>query len=267
MENSLNFIDRFKNEIIGDKNRELFLTDFYNEIDKLFKKDLAYLKSKNNQDALDFENLKYAVFYSNPLYTLKKADIYFIGINPGGDVLTSYTKESLKDFLKPEMKTFLAYTKQNWNSDGTGKNKFQEEVINILTKIIKKFNLKKINLYDIFSTNLYFYRSKGVKYMKVNRDFWLYHELFLDIIKPKIIICCGNSETFSPYKNIREYLNGKEEKPIRFNGTHSIKWFYSQKMEWNRNKILVLGLPHLSYWDDVRDQKFDKLLKKGIEKF
>lgn len=276
MKNKSNFCEKYKNINIDDNNRELFLKDFYIEIEKLFKEDLSSLKSDNNPRSSEFENLKYAVFYTNPFTTLKKGDIYFIGTNPGGgipeDDCNCYLKESYEDFLKPKYEKYFDYTDGNWyrtnNPKDRGQYTLQLRITDMLRKIIKKLELKT-KLYEIFCINLYFYRSKSLKDIIIYREFWQYHEVFLNIIKPKIIICCGNDEDYSPFLKIKKYFNPdpKKIKQKHVYNNYNFKWFNTKNENWNRKKILVIGHPHLSHCDINSNQSYDEFLQKNIEKF
>jgi hypothetical protein len=111
----------------------------------------------------------------------------------------------------------------------------------------------------VFSTNLCFFRSPPsdlLRWYGIEKfDCWDYHEQFLKIVNPKVIVCNGNGENFSAYvalKRISKPNNGQNTLPW-YRG-FSLKWFFIDNSFWGQNRVLVLGIPHMSRYtpDNIR---------------
>ena len=181
-----------------------------------------------------------SVLYSS-LETIKKGDIYLLGINPGGSN-KSHTLE--EDLIGTPEKSYSAYCDEDWsnNNSGDGNSKFQKRINWLIARL-------GYNMRDICSTNLIFFRSQNVKNLtRVMADVcWPVHEVLLNIVKPKIILTIGNSySTNSPYAYIQSIYGGDTYEPIKANhGNYSIKIMRTKILE---NDVFVVGFPHLSWY-------------------
>ncbi len=223
----------YKNDLKND------LSDLQDRLDKKLQQAVNNLEESDKIAADTLRKNQYSVFYNDPLATLKEGFIYFVGLNPGVDGNEeSYQKQKFENIKRG----YCAYLDEDWGKKG---NIHKERIIDLLKFIISRKNLD-IGVRDIFSTNVYFFRSKGIKQLKKynlkNIDCWDYQKEFLEVIKPNIIICNGNAKTLSAFKIFVSGL-GFEEKSKPVYGKFFLK--YSNKII-DEKKVVIIGLPHMS---------------------
>ncbi len=112
---------------------------------------------------------RYSIFYNDPFHTLKKGDIYLVGLNPGGD--PQKTKFNVKDeisefkkFYSSHNRSFSAYLDEVWGNTGSEYEKGQashqkrvKELIESVSNCLGQF----CSVRDIFAANLIFFRTKS----------------------------------------------------------------------------------------------------------
>ena len=209
-----------------------------NEI--LFKKEnLIKLGNEVLSHILDREG---EVIYSSH-ETLKKGDIYLLGLNPGGEGFTTI-KKHLEGILQ---KTTNSYLDESWENKITtwkeGQAPLQKRVDYLLNSLGYKTR-------EVCSSNLIFVTSRNAD--EVNYGLagycWRFHEIILKIIQPKIILCFGVSDV-SAYSFLLSLYNGKEIKP--FPSGHG-KWnCRAFKTLIEGRKTTIVGIPHLSYYNII----------------
>lgn len=254
-----------------------FLVTLYQDVDNKYKEAIEKLGVSNPKAASLLQKCKYSIFYSNPLTTLKEGPIYTLGLNPGGtpDDGTTFRLERMKFFQKyPNWSEYLCAkwkTKNRWYP--RGKAPLQVKIKTVLEFILDKLGHEP-KIGETFATNLYFFRSPGddmlQKYGWKNYDCWKYHETFLKIVKPKIIVCIGNGNSFSPFSELANKF--KIDLPPttikHLYGRFWLKSFFLETPSWTSEKVLVLGLPHLSrFWPgdlNVDKHKFYDSIEKMI---
>lgn len=203
------------------------------------------------------------IICSNTEQTLKSGDFYFIGFNPGGMQDKSIKLQDAINMLDRKDNVYLIPYKQNANS---GKLEKLQKRFKILMELLN------INPHMIFCTNLIFEASRNINEIKnidAKKDIcWKFHEKFLDIVQPKIILCNGNGAQ-SSYSYIRNLLD-KDKKILedKFPAGHG-KWeIKSTSGSVNGKHYLVIGIPHLSYYSpnvkNLRKQEAIEFLKMRI---
>lgn len=253
---------------------ERYLEAFYDRLEKQFQGSLKALEgnAETTEIAYNLRQSKYSVFYTNPFHTLKEGLIYFLGLNPGGKVSETYPHETF-DYWKNKTDNWCEYKDAEWadrkRSYRPGEAPLQIKVQNVLNFILAQIGIKDHKVEDVFCTNLLFYRSLDSNFLNQygNIDFFKFHEEFLNIVKPKIIVCCGNGKINSPYSKFMEVFGTKSEQPSPLYGTFSLKWFAIENPGWRQGKALVIGLPHLSRYkrDIEKEPAFKKLLMSWKE--
>ncbi len=270
-----NFMEKYQNVEYNLNYREGLLKEFLKLVNEIFEEDYKQIKEKGKEKAEEFKNLSYSIFYTNPLQTLKKGDIYYMALNPGGSEDFPYDFEKYDDWIESGMENYNAFENENWkggDNKNIGQHFLQKRTIKILNIIIEKIN-RNLKISDILCTNLIFYRSSDYNsLLKKRSNFFEFHKLFLNIVKPKIIICNGNGVWNSAFtvignSNIFNLLNEQQSNFVvnQFNLSKkfNLKWFLTKKDEWNREKILVLGLPHLSRCDpNTYPEKYIKKIEE-----
>ncbi len=228
---------------------------------------------------------RYSIFYNDPFHTLKKGDIYLVGLNPGGD--PQKTKFNVKDeisefkkFYSSHNRSFSAYLDEVWGNTGSEYEKGQashqkrvKELIESVSNCLGQF----CSVRDIFAANLIFFRTKNKNelstLLKIAKDAkildycWKCHMKFLEVVRPKIILCNGNGDNLSSYSYIRRFLNSdtiKAENAKQF-GKKKIKFLEAiiEPLE----KVLIIGIPHLSYPSVSKQNGGYQILKEKIDDF
>lgn len=202
---------------------------------------------KSNLPSKAKEILKYFLdSYGEVIYssheTLKQGDIYLMGLNPGGGGHTKLGEHIDKMLTR----TDNSYTDEAWTNRKTthrkGEAPLQERVKGLIGSL--GYNIEKV-----CSTNLIFTTSRSSNELcfGIAGICWAFHEILLDIVKPKIIITFGNSETSaSPYFFLKSLFKGEEMKIPSGYGDWTCKGFNTTI---NGRDTFIVGLPHLSYYN------------------
>ncbi|MDZ4733248.1 MAG: hypothetical protein SGJ16_06660 [Nitrospirota bacterium] len=218
------------------------------------------------------EKLKYAVFYSNPTETLKPGELYLIGLNPGGSEKDktgediSYEKESFKAWQT--MKAWYPFGDDDCG-DVSKRTQLQRRICSLIEELQKSLPHELIGTEYVFASNLYFFRTPDQQILKDLLkalpqdlgDCWYFHREFLEKVQPRAILTFGNGDGFSTFTKVCEKLGGTPEPGERWNGRVRTKYSIIQPF-WNRRRIALIGLPHLSrYWfgENRREDVVDEL--------
>ena len=142
---------------------------------------------------------------------------------------------------------------------------------------LHQYNIKRmfedleINIEDVFSTNICFIRSEGTEKYKRNLkedcdSFWLIHEYFLSIVKPRFIIANGWQARDYFKKKIKPIYDFDKKPMKNFWKYKHIAQFFKGSLE-IRNIVLdpltVLAIPHLSNVTNSTDD-YDEYYKEGV---
>ena len=226
-----------------------------NRVRKQFDNAVISLKQVNPMVAEQLSKCKYSIYYTNPINALRPGNIYFLGLNPGG------TPENENTFKIQDSSTFDGENQCAFDEEWRHKNRkfskkeapLQKRVRELLTFLLKELH-EEPNIRKVFATNLYFFRSADKKmlinYGIKNCDCWEYHKEFLNIVKPRIIVCNGNDEKFSAFSSLKGKFSVTEIGCEPWYKGFSLKWFFIDKPFWKPDrKTLVLGIPHMSRYD------------------
>lgn len=208
---------------------------------------------------------KYSIFYNDPYHTLRKGDIYLVGLNPGGDpTKTNFETEdaiiTFKHFKNAFGYNYSAYLDECWGNSASelqkGKALHQLRVVDLIGHVSKYLGAFR-SVRDVFAANLIFFRTKGkneltellekAKKAQILDYCWKWHVRFLEVVRPKIILCNGNAHRLSSYSYVKRFLDSettKKENTRQF-GKKSIKYFEAAIQP--HEKSLIIGIPHLSY--------------------
>ncbi|MBN2570049.1 MAG: hypothetical protein JXB42_11520 [Deltaproteobacteria bacterium] len=259
--------------------KERYLEDLYNRIRQKYEEDVKALEREKPNVAEQLKALKYSVFYTNPLNTLKEGPVYYLGFNPGGSIEKEGDFKNFEDltYFKEKKKDWCDFVDEAWpQKDKTfppGKAPLQRRVKVALEEILSLLNVE-VNIRNVFCTNLYFFRSnKAVDIFEYEKyDCWNYHKEFLKIVRPKLIVCNGNGEKFSAYANLKNNMikpstNMKKNEPSHQYGKYFMKSFLIENSTWGISNVLVIGFPHLSRFaadSDEHKPKWFQYIKKYI---
>lgn len=202
------------------------------------KKELESIFSSNELDLLSSD-----IIYSDTSKTLKSGNYYFIGFNPGGNQDPNITLRDAIQNLDRDHNIYLVPYRQHLTSGKLEK---------LQKRFQKLFEVLEIDPHSVFCTNLIFEASRNISELenipyKFN-VFWKAHLKFLEIIKPKVIICNGNG-SISSYS----YLKSRFKNSLNFEENDFFAGHAKWKIKYcrvvnNKDQYLLIGLPHLSYY-------------------
>lgn len=178
-----------------------------------------------------------AVLYSGAS-TLKKGDVYILGVNPGGDPARTTGTVSQSLVALPTNKT-NAYFATDWGQGGSQAP--LQRRLHLLSATIGQ------DLESICASNAVFMRSRavtGINFWADAETCWPVQQMILDIVQPRLIIAFGNSRR-SPYAFLRNKLAPDcVQEPVDAEHGNWKCWGFEARVG-GRN-VYVAGFPHLS---------------------
>lgn len=133
-----------------------------------------------------------AVFYSGKRAFKGQADLYILGINPGGDpqvqideTVESHTRQVLND--KPA--NWSEYRDESWEGHYPGTYRMQPRILHLCKRL-------KLDPGEIPASNLVFARSKRKatldgEFPEMARACWPLHQAVVDELGVNVILCLG----------------------------------------------------------------------------
>lgn len=229
--------------------------------------------------------------FSSGIDTLRKGDLYIMGLNPGGGEKYLPIWDHVSNWNVDEFSAFTdqCWMQECWDSDTyarqkenskcvgekcmKGKDRHQEVIVKILEEI---FGLKRDEINSVFATNAIFIRSNSADSFKSQNGLtlekawdrcWPVHQFLLGIIRPKVILCLGYGESHSAYAYLREKLENTKNKPEKSpsGGFKSIEGTLPVDGGENIN-LLVVGVYHPSRGYRLKKDDEDALRKKWKER-
>jgi hypothetical protein len=193
-----------------------------------------------------------AILYSS-YNTLKPGDVYYLGYNPGGYPPAGPTVGQRLDELPS--KTCNDFTDLEWTT-AAGQSTLQLRVKWLLDSL-------GYTVEDVCSSNLIFAQSRDAKGVpeRYADVCWPVHEAILALVKPKLILCCGNSQV-SSFGYLQRKFDGEIQyspKGVALHGDWAIKAF---RTELNGQPVLVVGFPHLSRYNPIGKPQIIEWIKQ-----
>lgn len=175
-----------------------------------------------------------SVLYS-ACHTLRRGDIYFLGLNPGGSGGGTIA-ESLAALSR---KKSNAYIDESWSN---ARGRFEPGCHPLQLSASGLFSALGVPIQRVCASNLIFTRSRGecgAGYPENAEICWPVHELVLSIVQPSTIITFGRQ----PFDFIAAKLKIDRDGDIP--SGHG-----SWRCRAGRNpaKVCLVGLPHLSWF-------------------
>jgi len=193
--------------------------------------------------------------------TLRKGDVYLLGFNPGSSP-DDKTQRTIKEYLENFESTTINKTlDENWGKNKISKTLLQNRLVSLIPYLLNK------NLRDICQSNLIFARSidaMGIDDFRFHADkCWQCHELILNIIQPKLLLCNGSGEKSSSYSYIgKKFEVNNPEWKEHGNTNASWKIFNTTIL---KRETIVAAFPHLSRFDVQNNIEGIKWFKQRIE--
>lgn len=187
--------------------------------------------------------------------TLKPGDVYFLGYNPGGEGPDGPTVADRLEALPS--KTCNDFTDSEWGETAAaGQSTLQLRVKWLLDNL-------GYSIEDVCSSNLIFAQSRDAKGVpeRYADVCWPVHAAILALVKPKLILCCGNSQV-SSFGYLHRKFDGDIQyspKGVALHGDWAIKTF---RTELNGQPVLVVGFPHLSRYNPIGKPQIIEWIKQ-----
>lgn len=185
-----------------------------------------------------------AVLYSGA-DTLRQGDIYLVGYNPGG----AEERETIAGSLAT-----LRPTGNDWcNPWGAG-----DQFLPIQLRVHSVFRALEVDPASVFTTNAIFVRSGRTGSLKDPWELWWahcwrVHQLFLSVVRPRLIVCLGNPCTSdllqTPIRKQGAQYERAWDKSNEAQLSNGTKWVPSVPFDLGdstRHVCHVLALPHPS---------------------
>lgn len=184
--------------------------------------------------------------------TLRAGAVYILGLNPGGDPnqLRWQTIRRVLDELPSKSEN--EYLDVSWQGREAGESLLQRRVRALA-------DMLGVELRDVCASNLIFMRSKDANdcgYPDLADACWPVHQAILDIVRPRLVVCFGNSGR-SPYAFLRREFGDPEE--TTFPSGHG-EW--QCRIFRSSSGPTVAGLPHLSYYAIDRHPEVGRRLRR-----
>lgn len=191
-------------------------------------------------EALDeLLHLPGGVLYSSH-HTLQPGEVYYLGFNPGGN-----DGRPLRDDLGMMLRqTKNAFLEGDWapaeRPCPKGEAPLQKRAVWVMQAL-------GLQVEDICASNLIFVQSKGYKGVEYSLadKCWPVHKAILDLVRPRVIVCCGNSGV-SSYGYLKARFGGAETTVPSGHGNWRLKSFHTSI---DGRPYWVVGLPHLSRYE------------------
>lgn len=217
------------------------LMQIYDEFAEQFQESILAIAKINPVLAKKINSRGYGLFNSDPRTTLTKGKMYVAALNPGGHDTSenSFYYECINSWDSNKLGS-NAYYDEFWGQN----NQFSLHQLNIrkiLSLLLEKPEEEATR--NSFATNLYFYKTPDQieldKYPFEIKDCWKYHEKFLEIVQPEIILGVGNGDdSFFSELYRRRNLNVRIES-FDLNPRRQVRAY-------RLDNQIVLGVPHLS---------------------
>ena len=183
--------------------------------------------------------------------TIKKGDIYLLGLNPGGHGFITI-EQHIEQMLTRETNAFID---DEFNNYRAGKAPLQKRV---------SFLLKELGYEtrDVCASNLIFQTTVNAEQLCFGLAglCWPFHEKILSIVQPKLLLVFGNGETVSPYAFIKALYGGDET--IQRQNNHVWKCLGTRICG---RDTLVAGISHLSRFDPMGNPELIGWLKSKLD--
>ena len=178
--------------------------------------------------------------------------LYVLGINP-----TIGATEQISNITLEQRLAELPCKKDNdyketWNNAKSGGHPLQTR----MRYVIENLGFK---LEETCASNLIFFQSKADDIQREWADIcWPVHAKILQVIRPRIILACGNANG-SPWKSPYAYIKSLKDLNARdeWQGKSGHGHYRLKKCMLDidgRKNVLLVGLPHLSWYNPDKSE-------------
>lgn len=198
-----------------------------------------------------------SVFYSGRKAFSGNSEVYILGLNPGGDP-DLQAKETIewhtRKVLEYTPDDWSAYRDECWRGSRPGTWGMQPRVLHLIKRL-------GFSAGEVPASNIIFQRSKresNIKHevQRLASVCWPFHQIVLDTLKPKAILCFGNTAG----RFIRKQVSAKKQID-EFIETNNRKWRSRAFQNLNGVKVIVLTHPSIADWSAVDTDPSDMVLR------
>lgn len=184
------------------------------------------------------------VFYSGRNAFSAVAELYLLGVNPGGDP-TAYrddTVASHTEWVSHHAPTdWSAYRDERWKGKAPGRHGMQPRILHM-------FQALGLNPGAVPASNLVFVRSRREGDIAAEMNdladlCWPFHRFVIDNLRPKVILCLGKSA--GGYVRAK---TGAHRKYATFTEQNRRKWQSNAFLSASGLKVVVATHPSIADW-------------------
>ncbi|HCM64479.1 MAG TPA: hypothetical protein DIT05_18330 [Morganella sp. (in: Bacteria)] len=195
--------------------------------------------------------------------TLTEGDVYLLGLNPGLQGFITIGQH-IDRMLTRTKNSFLDENWRNQKEDALIQT--EEDLLPLQRRVIYLLDALGYKPESICASNLIFKTSESSDSLCFGLAglCWPVHEAILELIKPKLLLVFGNSETTSPYAFLKALFcpeKGEVDPCLSGHGNWMCKGFHASI---NGRRIFVAGLPHLSWYSPIGKTNVIDWIKAGI---
>jgi hypothetical protein len=188
------------------------------------------------------------VFYSGRSAFASRADLYLLGINPGGDpvVMRSETIASHMKWIDSAAPSdWSAYRDESWRGKVPGCHGMQPRVLHM-------FRGLGLNPGAVPASNLIFVRSRRKDTLVGDARHlaglcWPFHQFILDCLQPKVIVCFGK-----PVGNYVRQKTNAHQLHATFTEQNDRKWQSHSYHSPSGVRVVVATHPGIADWTTSR---------------
>lgn len=224
--------------------------------------------------------------FSSGIEAVSKGEFYIVGLNPGGGLSYPSLRDHVSDWSWSNYSAFLdqCWRQACWDADCyglqrdincacmRGTNRHQRAVQRMAARAAPGLDLRRV-----FATNAVFVKSNssqsfngetGLTLREAFDHCWPIHELFLSIVRPRVVLSLGFSSAGSAYSFFKDKATevGTEESFTIANRKYpSFRWAQMAfDVRGQTMHCLVVGIRHPSWVPDATDcPEFTSLLANG----
>lgn len=183
------------------------------------------------------------VFYSGRDAFAAPANLYILGLNPGGDPLdprADTIAQSIEAVLH-EAPNWSAYRDSSWAGAVPGTSGMQPRVLHLLRRV-------GLSPGEVPASNIIFTRSRREKDLVGNienlkESCWPFHQAVIKQLKPKVILCFGQTSGSWVCKKL-----GAAQQTDEFIENNNRRWRSRSFTNQQGTKVVVATHPSIANW-------------------
>lgn len=200
-----------------------------------------------------------SVLYSGSNAFNGNAQLYILGLNPGGDpeaLVSNTVATHTENILSNKPSNWSEYRDEIWEGKSAGKWGMQPRVLHLLNSL-------DLDAGEVPSSNLIFVRSRRENTLKQDKNYlanlcWPFHEAVIKTTKPKVILCFGQT--------VGNFVKGKLNASLlvgEFVEKNKRKWASRAYKGDNEITVVIATHPSIANWANA-DTDPTPLVRAGL---